>query len=199
MLFYLLFLNLLLPSLSYNLCVVGGSSGLGKELIYQGTKERQLNVLSLTSSINSITVPCRENNFIKIKNAKTFKHPYLTIDNYWKDISRHSYTNLIFSTCSKPFENDYSDSLMKKILEFLPNNCQSIHLISLCKKNKINQWYLKDSYRAKKEQEKILKKYQCKLNIHIYRPNCLIYEKEKKISKSITRQKLANEILDNCV
>lgn len=82
MLIYILVINLFLPVFSYNLCVVGGSSGLGKELIYQGTNERQLNVLALTSSVNPITVPCRKNDFKEMKNLEKFKHPYLTEDNY---------------------------------------------------------------------------------------------------------------------
>ena len=197
MLIYILVINLFLPVLSYNLCVVGGSSGLGKELIYQGTNERQLNVLALTSSINPITVPCRKNNFKEMKNLERFKHPYLTEDNYWRDITRHSYKNLVFSTSSKPFEDDYSDKLMNKILNNLSDNCQSIHLVSLSNRNKINEWYLSDSYRAKKEQEKILRKYQYYLDIHIYKPNYLTYEGVN--SDSNTRKKLASEILDNCV
>ena len=197
MLIYILVINLFLPALSYNLCVVGGSSGLGKELIYQGTNERQLNVLALTSSINPITVPCRENDFKEMKNLEKFKHPYLTEDNYWRDITRHSYKNLVFTTSSKPFEDDYSDKLMNKILNNLSDNCQSIHFVSLCNKNQINKWYLSDSYRAKKEQEKILRRYEKDLDIHIYKPSYLTYGETN--SDSITRQSLAMEILDNCL
>jgi hypothetical protein len=197
MLIYILVINLFLPVFSYNLCVVGGSSGLGKELIYQGTNERQLNVLALTSSVNPITVPCRKNDFKEMKNLEKFKHPYLTEDNYWKDISRHSYKNLVFATSAKPFEDDYSDKLMNKILNNLSDNCQSIHLVSLCNRNKINEWYLSDSYRAKKEQEKILKRYEKYLNVYIYRPSYLTYEENKPDSN--TREKLANKILENCV
>ena len=48
-------LNFLSLVNSFKLCVVGGSSGLGKELIYQSTNERNDNVLALTSGKKPIT------------------------------------------------------------------------------------------------------------------------------------------------
>lgn len=206
MLIYILVINLFLPVFSYNLCVVGGSSGLGKELIYQGTNERQLNVLALTSSINPITFPCRKNDFKEMKKLEKFKHPYLTEDNYWRDISRHSYKNLIFATSAKPFEDDYSDKLMNKILENLPEKCKTITLVSaygvgksLRKSNLgieiMNAWYLKDAYRAKNEQEKILNEYKTSAKKYIYRPKALSYGITQ--IDSLSRKELAKEILDN--
>ena len=58
----------------------------------------------------------------------------------------------------------------------------------------MNKWYLKDVYRAKNEQEKLVNKYNDKIKKYIYRPKALSYG--ETLIDSISRKDLASEILD---
>lgn len=201
------FLFLSKLSEAYNLCVVGASSGLGRELIYQGITERDIQVLGLSGISSKISMPCRENSFNEIKNQNIFEHPNLLLDSYWNNIIKYEYDNLVLTTSAKPFENDYSDILLSKILENLPDKCKTITLISaygagntLEKSNLgievMNSWYLKDVYRAKNEQEKLLRNFRSrKIEKYIYYPKALSYGDTKL--ESISRRNLAREILNN--
>ena len=190
---------------SYNVCVVGGSSGLGKELIYQSLS-RNLTVLGLTSNTNPITLPCRRNSFEEIKSKVKFEHPDLCQESYWDDLSNLDYENVIFTTSAKPFQSDYSDRLMKKVLQDLPSSCNTISLVSafgvgnsLKDSNAgiqiMNRWYLQDVYKAKNIQEEILNLQSPNIKKFIYRPKALSYGKTN--IDSVTRKELANEILSN--
>ena len=53
-------------SLSYNLCVVGAGGGLGKELVYQASLNRNKTVLALSGGNKRLTIPCRTNSFNEI-------------------------------------------------------------------------------------------------------------------------------------
>ena len=64
MLLLLILFSLIKSYYSFQLCVVGATSDLGKELIYQGIK-RNNTVLALTSNKKPITIPCRTNSFTK--------------------------------------------------------------------------------------------------------------------------------------
>ena len=153
-------------SLAYNLCVVGASSGLGKELVYQTSLDRNKTVLALTTG-SVIRAPCRVNSFTEIKNQPLYVSKKVTKDNYWNNLSSFDYENIIFTTSAKPFKEDYSDRLMCKILQDLPESCKTVTLVSahgvgdsLSTKEVgikvMNDWYLKDVYRVKNEQEKML-------------------------------------------
>ena len=61
-------------------------------------------------------IPARK---IEIRNQEEFNHPNLIKANYWEDISKYSYENIIFTTSAKPFEDDYSDKLMEKVLHWI--------------------------------------------------------------------------------
>ena len=205
--FFLIFILLKVTS-SYNLCVIGATSGLGKEIIYQGITERKMSVLGLSGSCKKITLPCRINSFEEIYNQEEFCHENLDLDIYWNDISKYDYEHLILTTSAKPFEVDYSDIIMKKLLENIPESCKSISLISAygagntLKNSNIgirvmNVWYLKDVYRAKNEQEKMLNNYfgKNKVKKYIYMPKALSYG--DTVINSVSRKDLANEILNN--
>lgn len=191
---------------AYKICVVGATSGLGKELIYQGVNERKHDIIALSNAKKDLSIPCRTNSFQEIKNQEKFNHPNIISGNYWEDISKFQYEHLILTTSAKPFEDDYSDKLTKKLIEQIPKKCKSITLISAygvgdsLKKYDpgigiMNAWYLKDVYRAKNEQENILKSFKKKIKIKIFRPKALSYG--DTILNSISRKDLAEEILDN--
>ena len=189
----------------YNVCVVGGSSGLGKELIYQSLNKNKT-VLALTSGKNPITIPCRINSFNENNNMPILENSNLTKDNYWKKIMDYKYENLIFTTSAKPFEQDYSDILFCKIMDYIPSTCKKVAVVSAYGAgeslnganigiNIMNNWYLKDVYRSKNTQEMLLKTKYKNLPIHtfLYRPKALSYGKTN--IKSVSRMDLANEIL----
>ncbi len=198
---------------SFDLCVIGATSGLGKELVYQAALDRNISVLALSGTSKMLTIPCRENSFQEINNQPPFNNPNVHRDNYWNDLTKYDYKNIVFTTSSSPFKDDYSDKLLAKIIVDLPKSCENLVLISaygvgnsLNEKeigiNIMNNWYLKDVYRAKNTQEKILnldiiKKKHSKLNINIIRPKALSYG--KTIVQSTSRQVLANNILNNII
>ena len=205
--FLLLFANLQVNA--YKLCVVGASSGLGKELVYQASSNRNNTVLALTTK-PFLTTPCRINSFTEIRNQPLYVTNKVVKENYWKDLSTFNYEHIVFTTGAKPFKDDYSDTLMCKILQKLPDSCKTLTLVSAygvgnsLKKNELaivamNNWYLDDVYRAKNEQEKMINYNMFKnkypnLKTFILRPRALSYG--KTLLTSIPRQDLAGYILD---
>jgi hypothetical protein len=205
--FSLLFASL--PINAYKLCVVGASSGLGKELVYQTSLNRNSTVLALTTK-PFLTTPCRTNSFNEIMNQPIYVTNKVVKENYWNDLSRFKYEHIVFTTGARPFKDDYSDRLMCKILQDLPDTCKTLTLVSAygvgdsLNKNELgivamNQWYLDDVYRAKNEQEKMVNYNMFKnkypnLKTFILRPRALSYG--KTLLTSIPRQDLAGSILD---
>uniref|UniRef100_A0A6C0AYE4 NAD(P)-binding domain-containing protein n=1 Tax=viral metagenome TaxID=1070528 RepID=A0A6C0AYE4_9ZZZZ len=189
---------------AYNLCIVGASSGLGRELIYQSLKNNN-KVLALTNNPDNIKIPYRGGGLnLKDMDYKIdSKNLYIdTYDNY----NKYSFDNIVFTTGAKPFENDYSDIITDNILSDDNLNVKNIVLISadgvsdsLKKSNFgiqiMNNWYLQDAYRAKNIQEELVKHYCKKNNIKpiIYRPKALSYGPNIYSIKS--REKFAEEIL----
>jgi len=198
-----------LPIHAYKLCVVGASSGLGKELVYQASLNRNNTVLALTTK-DFLTIPCRTNSFNEIRNQPLYLTNKVVKENYWKDLSTFNYEHIVFTTSAKPFKDDYSDRLMCKILQNLPDTCKTLTLVSAygvgdsLNKNELgivamNQWYLDDVYRAKNEQEKMVNYNMFKnkypnLKTFILRPKALSYG--KTLLSSTPRQELAGSILD---
>jgi hypothetical protein len=131
----LIFLYFLLQIKAINICIVGGSGGLGKELIYQCLKE-QYNVLALSNNPENIKLPYRggglsydnnkeyifnnnlDNDFLEnnIKNNKLIINNYTNNNNNYID-----YNNIIIACGGKPFQKDYSDIITNNIL-FDKNN-----------------------------------------------------------------------------
>lgn len=195
----------------YQLCVVGATSGLGRELVYQAALDKNMSVLALSGTSKPLTLPCRKNSFQENKNLPPFINPNVERGNYWEDLSHCDYENIVFTTSAMPFKDDYSDLLLSKIIQNLPPSCKHLILISAygvgdsLKTNEIginvmNKWYLKDVYRSKNNQEELLnlKIFKTKypdLKMSIYRPKALSYG--ATMLSSISRQKLAEDILDD--
>ena len=71
-------------SFTHDLCVVGATGGLGRELVYQAINVRKKNVLALTSNINNkIYLPYRGDSFNYKTTNETFAGNNLVIDSYW--------------------------------------------------------------------------------------------------------------------
>ena len=210
-LIYQLFLFYFLLVNSFNLCVVGGSSGLGKELIYQGLNKKY-KILALTNNPSKINLPYRggglkEKDTKNSSNKNLLLNKNLEIDNY-NNFNKYFYENIVFTLGSGPFEKDYSDIITKDILKEKNQYLKKIILISaegvgnsLENSNLgikvMNNWYLQDVYRAKNKQEKIVEEYKNKYNIEleIIRPKALSYGQNIFSIKS--RENLAKEILEN--
>lgn len=206
MLFYkiLFFFNFINLTNCFNLCIVGASSGLGKELVYQAIEDKNLKVLGLTSK-SELFIPYRGDSFEERGNNTIYKNKDLTLLNYWENIDL-PYENIIFCTSAKPFEKDYSDVLTVKFLCHLPKECKTIHLVSAFgvgdSLNNANlgikimdKLYLKDVYRAKNKQEELLNNYDGNVEKFIYRPKALSYG--DTLLDSTKRQDFAKEILKN--
>lgn len=204
---FLLF-NILYLVNCFNICVIGSSSGLGKEIICQSL-EKNINVLALTNNPDKIYYPFRGKGLDENYKSKTLiNNPKLIIDNY-NNNNKYLYENLIFTTGAKPFQNDYSYELTKKILSEKKHILKNIILISafgvgetLDQSNLgikiMNNWYLKDVYEAKNKQEDFLKNYinqNSHIDLTILRPKVLSYGENIYNGKS--RQNLAKEIIDN--
>ena len=78
---------ILLPyaySYCYDLCVVGATGWLGKELVYQASVEKNKKVLALTSqSSNTLNIPYRCDGYQEKPNTKQFMNSNIDIDSYW--------------------------------------------------------------------------------------------------------------------
>ena len=204
--FFILILNFKLFVNGYNLCIVGGSSGVGKELIYQGLQKNN-KILALTNNPNNIKIPYRGGGLSKQETDVSLSSENLKVDNY-DNFNNYKFDNIVFTTGAQPFENDYSDLITKNILSENIKNLKNIILLSadgvsdtLSDANLgikvMNSWYLKDAYRAKNEQERIIHEYskKYKKNILIMRPKALSYGFNLYGIKS--RKDIAEEILNH--
>ena len=198
-------LHIALSIQAYKLCVIGAGSGLGRELVYQASKDRNKTVLSLTTS-DKLYVPFRGEGYNNIEDQEEYISPLVTVDNYWKNI-KDSYDSLIICTGGTIFESDYSDKLTLKYLENLPDSCKDVSIVSAysVEENNLEKFsipfqimsniYLKDVYRAKREQERLIKQYNASVvRKKIFKPRALSYG--NTFLPSTTRMELAEEILD---
>lgn len=205
---YILWLLLLIRNTcSFNIAIVGASGSLGRELVYQATNDRNLRVLGLTSNPSVIYQPYRGDGFEERNSTPEYKNNNLVLQNYWSGID-NKYDNIIFCTSAGPFQDDYSDKLIYKFLQDLPDSCKSIHLVSaygvgdsLENANlgiiAMEKLYLKDVYRAKNRQEQLLNNLNKEVKKYIYRPKALSYG--NTFLEATTRKELAEDILDNII
>ena len=209
----------------YDICIIGASSGLGKELVYQSLN-KELRVLALTNSLDPIREPYRGGGLNDNLNMPIISNRNLKVKNYWNDInSNYDYNNIVFTLGSSPFKEDYSYYLTKEYLNNLSLECKSLNLVSaygvgnsLENANAgikiMENFYLKKVYEAKNKQEELIKNfkrsnekitnpyYKKKINIqnkilkkNIYRPKLLSYG--ENLFNGQSRENLASKILSN--
>ena len=99
---------------SFNLCVVGGKSGLGRELVYQCISSNK-KVLALTNNSFDIKYPYRGGGLDTKNIDKIIESDYLKVDLY-DNFKKYKFDNLVFTLGAGPFENDYSDIVTENIL-----------------------------------------------------------------------------------
>lgn len=191
----------------FDLCLLGASSDLGKEIIFQGLNNKNIKILALTSNPNNIILPYRGGGLNNKNKNLLLRSPNLEICEY-KNFINYNFSNIVLTSGAKPFQNDYSDILTKNILNCDSLTLENIILISaygvgnsLSKSNPgikiMNNLYLQDVYRAKNAQEELLNNYKKnnpETNIKIFRPKGLSYGINIYGLKS--RESLANEILE---
>ena len=189
----------------YNLCVIGAGGGLGREIVYQASKERNMTVLALTSD-SKIYIPYRGDGYNNMEDQNEYVSSLVKVDNYWNTI-RDDYERLVICTGGTIFEEDYSDTLTKKYLESLSSECKDVSIVSAYSVEEntlekfsvpfqiMSNFYLKDVYRSKRMQETYLKQYnKSKIRKKIYKPRALSYG--NTFIPSTSRMDLASEILD---
>jgi hypothetical protein len=189
----------------FNLCVVGGNSGLGREIIFQGISANK-KILALSNSSDKIQYPYRGGG-LDLKSTNTFiDSNNLKVDTY-NNFNKYRFENIVFTLGGQPFTNDYSDEVTDNIISNIDSKLNGIILVSAhgvgesLKDSNIgikimDNLYLRDTYRAKNSQEKIIRQYSKKNNINtfILRPKALSYGQNMYSIKS--RQTLAREILE---
>ena len=100
---------------AFDICVVGGSSGVGKELIYQSL-EKNKKVLALTNNPNKVCIPYRGKGLTEIYNKnELITNNNLILDKY-KNSNEYLFKNIVFTTNGLPFRKDYSFNITKYIL-----------------------------------------------------------------------------------
>lgn len=198
-------LNIILcTALNFDIAVVGASGNLGKELVYQSIVNYDKNVLGLTSKNNAFYKPSRIDSFNAKDTNEEFKNTNLVLQNYW-DYITDDYENIVFCTSAKPFQKDYSTELFNKFLCHISPKCKSISLVSAFGAGEsiekgnlgiqlMDRFYLKDVYKSKNNQEKLLKDYEKSIEKYVYRPKALSFG--KTFLDSTSREKLASDILD---
>jgi len=191
----------------FDLCLLGASSDLGKEIIFQGLNNKNIKILALTNNPNNIIIPYRGGGLNNKNKKSLLRSPNLEISNY-NNFINYNFSNIVLTSGAKPFQNDYSDILTKNILNCESLTLENIILISaygvgnsLLNSNPgikiMNNLYLQDVYRAKNAQEELLNNYKKnnkETNIKIFRPKGLSYGINIYGLKS--RESLANEILE---
>jgi len=203
---FLLF-NIFSLSSTFNLCVVGGTSGLGRELIFQSLIQNN-RVLALTNSSDIIKFPYRGTGLQTRNVDNKMLNPSLVVDRY-ENSKKYNFENIVFTIGAGPFEKDYSDIVTQNILENISDNSNLKNIIlvsangvgdSLKDSNLgikvMDSVYLRDAYRAKNVQEIYVNEFgqQNNINTIIIRPKALSYG--PNIYQIKSREKLASEILE---
>ena len=85
----------------FNLCVVGGNSGLGREIIFQGITANK-KILALSNSSDKIQYPYRGGG-LDLKSTNTFiDSNNLRVDTY-NNFNKYKFENIVFTIGGQPF------------------------------------------------------------------------------------------------
>ena len=205
MILFFLFINFINFVQSLRVCVVGASSSLGREIIYQGLNDYNYNMIGVTKTPEKVCVPYRGTGLNDKSDKTPIEHKNLGLYTYLDKLP--DYNSIVFCTGGTAFEKlDYSDLLTEKYLQNLSKDCNSIHLISAYGVGdsinganvgivSMRNWYLKNVYRAKERQENLVNNFKRPIKKNIYRPKVLSYG--DTFFESTPRENLAKQILDN--
>lgn len=207
MILFFFLINFIYCSYSLNVCVIGASSSLGREIIYQGLNDYNFNMIGVTKSPEKVCIPYRGAGLDDKSDKILIKNDNLKLYTYLDKLP--DYDSIIFSIGGTAFEKlDYSDILTEKYLNELSKNCKSIHLMSAYGVGdsinganlgivSMRNWYLKQVYSAKEKQEKLVNNLNKNIKKNIYRPKVLSYG--DTFFESTPRQNMAKGILENII
>ena len=192
------------------IAIAGAHGGLGRELVRQSV-EKNWETIGFVRRSDPILQPFRngwlqdpgtEQSVINSTNLKVLLYESLLTER------TIYYDYLVFCLSGSPFQKDETDLLVDFMCKRLPVTCEKVCLVSAYgvgdSKDGANMgiqimsdWYLKDVYRAKNQQENIVSSLLDKETI-ILRPNALSYGEVPFNKFCVPRQVLAKEILDWC-
>ena len=202
--------NMLLPVMSSSktvphVTVVGGHGALGRELVYQCI-QRGWQVTALTRREDPIRTPARRGWLDPQSNESPILNSMLlqTKQTQGSCTVCPQCDAVVFALSGKPFQPDDSTEVVQSICKSLPQSCESICLVSAygvggegdVAISVMREWYLKSTYRAKKEQEDIVQQYDNELRTCILRPRVLSYTSIPFNTITTPRCELAGDILD---
>ena len=183
-----LFLTIINYCNSYKLAILGASSNLAREIIFQGINERHMDIIGLSSQKRYIYYPYRNNKLNYSQSDNIIKSNKLELDNYWA-YPYYDYQHLIITTRSIYTQKDYTQNLILKFIDNLSPSCRSISFIS--QTNNLNIFKSQNS----NEEKILINKCPNDIKTFIYQPVSLSYGQTFLNTRS--RQHLAKEILDD--
>tara|TARA_B100001741_G_scaffold309689_1_gene307751 strand:+ start:833 stop:1489 length:657 start_codon:yes stop_codon:yes gene_type:complete len=190
------------------IAIAGAHGGLGRELTQQSL-DKNWQTIGLVRRKDPIIKPFR-NGWLEDtgKDESEINSNMLNIVLYDSLFTERTleYDYLVFCLSGTPFQKDYTDLIVDFMCRSLPASCKKVCLVSALGVGDsikganvgiqiMSDWYLKDVYRAKNKQEKIVSSILDRETI-ILRPNALSYGKVPYNNACTPRQKLAEDILD---
>lgn len=191
---------------SFTIAISGAHGGLGRELVQQSLSEN-FNTLGLVRRMDPIFYPYR-NGWLRDDEKTRYSMSNLNLTKVmYEDIKKYDFDAMVFALSGKPFKEDNTTYIIKKICENLPESCQKVCFVSAYGVGDsindanvgiqiMSDWYLKDVYRSKYEQEKIVE--NLAVDTLIIRPRVLSYGKIPFNTIATPRQELAKEIIEWC-
>lgn len=189
---------------SFQIAIAGAHGGLGRELVRQSL-DRSWNTLGLVRRNDPIYEPFRngwlsdpENGLEEIIDSKLQRMQY-------DKVPFLEYDAIVFALSGKPFQKNDESLLVDYICNNLSHKCKKAVLVSAYGAGDtlqdanigiriMNDWYLKEAYKAKNAQENRVS--QLCIPTKIFRPKVLTYGKIPFEKFGETRQNLATQILD---
>lgn len=194
------------------LAVAGIRGGLGRELAYQALQRNHLSVLGLVRANEldaDVRVPYRGGWLSTDADAAAALRPmrgeHLSLAAL--DAPPPAYDGLVLCMSSKPFSADDSADATADILARMPSSCRHVVLVSAhgvgdsirganVGIRAMRAWYLRDTYGAKAEQERLVEALQSRVHTTVLRPKVLSYGHVPFNTIYTRRQDLAARILD---
>ena len=204
--YYFLFLFLIHKINAYTVAIAGAHGGLGRELVQQSI-EKKLKTLALVRRPDEpIYFPCRDGWLSeRTESINVIDDNLLDIQNINNIDSNYCVNALVISIGEKPFKKDDSSKLTKKLLNIWPSLEKvcliSAHGVGNDKDANIGitamrNYYLKNVYDAKYQQEILVNQLPSEISTKIIRPRVLSYGAIPFNNIAVPRQKLAGEIIE---
>lgn len=189
---------------SFTVAISGAHGGLGRELVQQSL-QKNWKTLALVRRMDPIFFPCRSG-WLKDSEETEYSMCDSNLTKVmYDDLNEYEFDAIVFALGSKPFKEDTTTGIVNDICTNLPKSCDKVCLVSaygvgdsITNANIgiqiMSDWYLKDVYQSKYDQEKIVEKLP--ISKLIIRPRALSFGKIPFNTIATARQDLASSILD---